>query len=140
MPLSPGTESRAMRFKSSVVNGFQIFAVTGINTISFGIQASTAAKSGLLGFVVKRADPPGSTPKIMPGFKVFPSLIPNPTPHIQVSTWDHPVQSFVWDDFTGKPDHTYEYSFIPFRGSAANPNRTATPIKIRVKTEKLYLS
>ena len=38
----------------------------------------------------------------MRGFKVFHSIIPNPDKNTQVSTWDHPVQSFVWDDFTAR--------------------------------------
>ena len=29
-----------MRFKSKPTNGYQVFAVSGVNTISFGINAS----------------------------------------------------------------------------------------------------
>jgi len=41
-----------MRFKSAKSNSFQIFAISGVNTISFGIQAGDKAKKGLLGFGV----------------------------------------------------------------------------------------
>ena len=93
-----------MRFKSKTVDGFQVFAVTGINTVSFGIQATASARKGLLGFAVERADPTQNENFVMPGFKVFRSRIPQPVPHIEVSTWDHPVQSLVRDDFTGTPE------------------------------------
>jgi hypothetical protein len=88
-----------MRFKSPSANGFQAFAVSGVNTISFAITATEQAKQGLLGFAVERALK-GQRPEFRPGFKVFRSLVPHPTKETRVSTKDHPVQSFVWDDFT----------------------------------------
>jgi phosphatidylserine/phosphatidylglycerophosphate/cardiolipin synthase-like enzyme len=127
-----------MRFKSKPVDGFQAFAVTGPNTISFAFQASTAAKKGLLGFAVERVDPKENQRYVMPGFKVFRSIIPNPDEDTQVSTWDHPVQSLVWDDFTAKPGREYEYFFHPLRGKPKNLDRTAKPIRIKVKTEELF--
>jgi len=65
-----------MRFKSQKVGGFRVFAVSGVNTISFGIQATTAAKKGLLGFSVERFDPKKNERFTMPGFKVFKSIFP----------------------------------------------------------------
>lgn len=127
-----------MRFKSLLKGGFQAFAVTGPNTISFAIVADAKAKRGLLGFAVERADPEEKQRYIMPGFKVFRSVVPKPVPNMHISTWDHPVQSFVWDDFTAKPDRVYEYVFYPLRGTPKNLDRSASPIRIRVRTEKLY--
>jgi phosphatidylserine/phosphatidylglycerophosphate/cardiolipin synthase-like enzyme len=126
-----------MRFKSAPRNGYQVFAVSGVNTVSFGIQASATARRKLLGFAVERIDPVENERYIMPGFKVFHSRIPNPTPDLVVSTWDFPVQSFVWDDFTGKPDREYEYLFHPIKGTAKNLDRL-TPIHIKVRTEPLF--
>lgn len=127
-----------MRFKSLKIGGFQVFAVTGVNTISFAIDATKKAKDRLLGFSVERFDPKENQRYIMPGFKVFRSIIPNPQPHQQVSTFDHPIQSFMWDDFTAKPGRVYEYTFRPVRGVPKNPDRTAKPITIPVKTEQLF--
>jgi hypothetical protein len=43
-----------MRFRSERVGGFRVFAVSGVNTISFGVDATAAAlKPGLLGFSVE---------------------------------------------------------------------------------------
>jgi phosphatidylserine/phosphatidylglycerophosphate/cardiolipin synthase-like enzyme len=127
-----------MRFKSRKVGGFQVFAVTGINTISFGISGSATAKKGLLGFAVERSDPREKQRYFMPGFKVFKSLMPQPDEKTQVSTFDHPVQSFSWDDFTAKAGREYEFFFHPLRGTPKNLDRSAKPIRIRVRTEKLY--
>jgi hypothetical protein len=101
-------------------------------------RGDDAAKKGLLGFAVERFDPKKGERFTMPGFKVFKSVIPNPTPHVQVSTTDHPVQSFLWDDFTAEPDHVYEYSFQPLRGKPKNLDRSAKPIPIKVRTEPLF--
>jgi hypothetical protein len=54
-----------MRFKSPPSNSFQVFAVTGVNTISFGIEAKEEATPGLLGFAVERVDPAGNERYIM---------------------------------------------------------------------------
>ena len=126
-----------MRFKSSAVGGFQVFAVTGTNTISFAIQATDAAKKGLLGFAVERSHDGGPRRK-MRGFKVFKSIIPTPDAKTTVSTFDHPVQSFVWDDFTAEPGDTYEFFFHPLRGKPDALDRTAAAIPIEVETEPLF--
>jgi len=127
-----------MRFKSPLTNSYQVFAASGVNTISFGIAAGEDARAGLLGFAVERVDPAENERYIMAGFKVFPSVVPFPTPEVLVSTWEHPVQSFVWDDFTAKPDHEYEYLFYPIKGHPKNLDRSAEPIRIRVQTEPLF--
>jgi phosphatidylserine/phosphatidylglycerophosphate/cardiolipin synthase-like enzyme len=127
-----------MRFKSKTVDGFCVYAVSGVNTISFAIDASPAARNGLLGFTVERFDPEENHRSTMPGFKVFESIVPDPQPNQWVSTNDHPMQSLVWDDFTAKDGRTYEYTFRPVRGTPYQLDRTAAPIIIRVKTEPLY--
>jgi hypothetical protein len=48
------------------------------------------------------------------------------------------VQSFVWDDFTAKPDREYTYSFYPVKGKAKNLDRSADPLTITVHTEPLF--
>lgn len=127
-----------MRFKSSSTGGYQVFAVSGVNTISFGIKTTEKARRGLLGFAVERVDPVADERYVMPGFKVFRSLIPNPNLTTRVSTWDHPLQSFVWDDFTAKPGQKYEYLFYPLKGKPKNLDRSTEPITIRVQTEPLF--
>ncbi|MBX7168725.1 MAG: hypothetical protein K1X74_20480 [Pirellulales bacterium] len=126
-----------MRFKSKLTGGFQVFAVSGINTTSFAITADSAAQKGLLGFAVQRAFKQGKL-EFRPGFKVFRSVLPKPTPATRVSTEDHPVQSFVWDDFTCQPESEYRYVFHPLKGTPGNLDRSTPPIEIRIKTEPLF--
>jgi phosphatidylserine/phosphatidylglycerophosphate/cardiolipin synthase-like enzyme len=127
-----------MRFRSEDSGGFQVFAVTGINTVSFGIKASAEAQKGLLGFGVERADPKEGEKYVMPGFKVFRSVIPHPDANTRVTTMEHPVQSFVWDDFTAKPDRDYEYTFHPIKGKPKNLDRSTPPVTIKIHTEPLF--
>jgi hypothetical protein len=53
-----------MRFRSEKSGGFRVFAVSGVNTVSFGIEATATARKGLLGFAVERTDPAGKTKTI----------------------------------------------------------------------------
>lgn len=128
-----------MRFKSSKQRGYQCFAVTGVNTLSFAIAASPAANTtGLLGFAVEREDPVAKERFFMPGFKVFEAVIPQPDQNTFVTTFGHPVQSFVWDDFTGKPGQAYTYRFFPVKGTPKNLDRSAPALEITVQTEPLF--
>ena len=127
-----------MRFKSRKVDGYQVFAVSGTNTISFGVKFDKADTRGLLGFAVERSDPTENERYFVFGFKVFPSVIPEPDDKTTVRTNDHPIQSFVWDDFTAKPGRDYEYFFHPVKGSPKNLDRSARAIPIKVRTEPLF--
>jgi len=127
-----------MRFKSEKTDGYQVFAVSGTNTISFGIDFKDTDIKGLLGFAVERVDQQENQHYYMYGFKVFSSVIPHPDKKTKVSTFDHPIQSFVWDDFTAKPGRGYEYIFHPLKGTPKNLDRGAKPISIVVRTEPLF--
>ncbi len=52
-------------------------------------------------------------------------------------TYDQPVQSFVWDDFTAKPGQRFTYRFHPLKGRPKNLDRSSEPIPITVETEPL---
>ncbi len=126
-----------MRFTSRKNASGQVFAVAGTNTVSFGVVAAEATKAGLLGFAVERLDLATGTKKWVKGFKVFASLIPEPAPTLQVSTRDHPVQSFSWDDFTAAAGHDYRYTFHPVKGRPAALELTTPAMAITVRTEPL---
>jgi hypothetical protein len=93
--------------------GLQVLAVAGTNTVSFGIHADKTARSGLLGFAVERIDPPKDERYYAHGFKVFPSIVPQPDENTYVSTYVHPIQSPVWDDFTAEPAHQARWVIDP---------------------------
>ena len=115
-----------------------MFAVAGTNSVSFGIDAGETARTGLLGFAVERIDPARNERYYVHGFKVFPSIIPQPDETTYVSTCDHPIQSLVWDDFTAEPAHDYTYLFHPLAGTPKNLDRSREPVSIDIRTEPLY--
>lgn len=127
-----------MRFRSERVGGYQVSAVAGTNTVSFAIDADPAITAGLLGFAVERHDPAEDERYFVQGFKVFPSVIAQPAEDTVVTTFDHPIQSFVWDDFTAKTGRGYTYFFHPIKGKPKNLDRSAAPVPIDVQTEPLF--
>lgn len=127
-----------MRFKSDKVGGFQVFAVSGTNTVSFGIDFDPAKIAGLMGFAVERQKLGTTERYYMYGFKVFESVYPHPDETLKVSTFDQPVQSFVWDDFTASDGTEYVYWFHPLKGGPRSLDRSLPPIPIRAETEKAF--
>jgi phosphatidylserine/phosphatidylglycerophosphate/cardiolipin synthase-like enzyme len=117
---------------------YQVFAVTGTNTVSFGIDFKDADTKGLLGFGIERIDKAENQRFFTFGFKVFPSVIKHPDQKTTAKTNDHPIQSFVTDDFTAKPGREYEYLFHPLKGVPKNLDRSAKPISIKVRTEPQF--
>jgi phosphatidylserine/phosphatidylglycerophosphate/cardiolipin synthase-like enzyme len=126
-----------MRYKSEKQSGYIIYAVAGIDVVSFAIDFTDADTKGLLGFAVERQDITETEKYFMKGFKVFQDIFPNPAENVLVSTNEHPVQSFVWDDFTGKPEHEYNYFFYPLKGKPKFLERNQ-PVAIKIKTEKIF--
>ena len=55
------------------------------------------------------------------GLQGLPLVIPNPKPSTRVSTYDHPVQSLVWDDFTAEPGHDYDVRLPSVQRHAGEP-------------------
>jgi phosphatidylserine/phosphatidylglycerophosphate/cardiolipin synthase-like enzyme len=127
-----------MRTRSKRVGGYQVSAVAGTNTVSFAIDADPGVTKGLLGFAVEREDPTENERYFVYGFKVFGSVIEKPTEDTVVTTFDQPVQSLVWDDFTAKPGREYTYWFHPLKGKPKNLDRTAPPVPVTVRTEQLF--
>ncbi|MEK7570945.1 MAG: phospholipase D-like domain-containing protein [Patescibacteria group bacterium] len=127
-----------MRCISKQTGGYKVYAVSGVNTISFAIDFAHADTKGLLGFAVERLDLQNNERYFVKGFKVFKEVVQNPNENTVVSTYDQPVQSFVWDDFTAKPDNKYSYFFYPIKGSPKKLDRSAPPIEITVQAEPLY--
>lgn len=129
-----------MRFKETS-GTFRLYAVTGTNTIAFGIDCEEDAMKDLLGFTVeKEYKDKNNNPVrvIVMGFKVFRERIENPVPGALYSTYDNPVQSFTWEDFSNYPDWDYTYHFTPLYGDPLNIKRGDIH-SIKVKTEPDWL-
>lgn len=127
-----------MRSKSKKTGGYLAYAVSGTNTISFAIDSKEADTKGLLGFAVERINNATGERKYIDGYKVFASIIPNPDINTIANTYSHPVQSFVWDDFSCYDDTAYEYLFYPLKGTPKDLDRSLKPISVLITTEKLF--
>jgi len=127
-----------MRFVSERKSGYKVYAVSGTHVVSFAIDFDSADTKGLLGFAVERQDHTAGHRAFMPGFKVFKETSPLPDQHTAVSTYDQPVQSFVWDDFTARPEHKYTYYFYPLKGKPGKIDHSAPPVPIDIVAEPLH--
>jgi phosphatidylserine/phosphatidylglycerophosphate/cardiolipin synthase-like enzyme len=109
--------------------------VAGTYVVLMGFDATDAARKGLLGFSVHRADETENEQYWLKGFRTFEETFENPPSGSLVSTQEHPVQDFVWSDFTAKPDHQYIYKVVPVYGQPKN--LTYGPaVEVKVATEK----
>ena len=93
-------------------NELELYVVAGTHTVVLSMDMKNKP-TGLLGFAFERKD--GKTGKRiwLYGQKCFQSVIRDPVPGQQYPTDLHPVQSFLWKDFTVKPKSP-EYGSIAF--------------------------
>ena len=108
-----------MRFRSTN-QGLSVHAIAGTNVVVLGLDLLQPDTAGLLGFALHRADHTENEQYWMRGFKTFEATYPSPPPGSLVSTREHPLQTFLWGDYTAKPDHKYTYTVVPLRGKPAN--------------------
>src|SRR5262245_40172695 len=114
--------------------GFDIRAIGGSHVVLLAIDATPAARKGLLGFALKRTDRVENQSYWLKGLKVFREVVPQPQPGQRYSTLEHPIQSFLWGDYTAKPGRTYEFLLRPLYGAPHNL-KAGEDIAITVTTE-----
>lgn len=127
---------------------FRARAIAGTQTILIALDCREARRHGLMGFAFKRESvgQPSSQSKWLRSQKVFKSIVPNPknardprdpTKPKRFSTWEHPIQSFLWSDFTVEPDTLYKFTVVPMYGrpGALQPESGLT---FEIRTEKEF--
>ncbi len=116
--------------------GVSVHAVAGSNVVLLGLDATEAARTGLLGFTIRRTDQTNGEQYWARGFRIFKANEGHSTPNAGsgVSTWDNPVQTFLWADYTVRPQHRYTYRVIPTHGTPTELERRP-PIDVTVTTE-----
>ncbi|MEM7026187.1 MAG: phospholipase D-like domain-containing protein [Pseudomonadota bacterium] len=98
-------------------DGISVHAISGMHVVMLGLDATEEARRGLLGFAIRRIDHTENADYWLYGGKVFRSVLPNlDLDGPPISTLDHPIQSFLWSDYTAKPDHRYTFVIRPMRG------------------------
>ena len=96
-------------------NELELYVVAGTHTVVLSMDMKNKP-TGLLGFAFERKDGKTGKRTWLYGQKCFQSVIPDPVPGQQYPTHLHPVQSFLWKDFTVDPNHGYTYKVTPVFG------------------------
>ena len=113
-------------------DGLSVLATAGTHTVLLGFDLESP--TGCLGFGIHRRDHTEREAYWLRGTKVFPSLVPQPTPGMDLSLGQHPVQGFQWGDYTAKPQHRYTYTVVAF-GGRPGALRGLAEVRVDVRTE-----
>jgi phosphatidylserine/phosphatidylglycerophosphate/cardiolipin synthase-like enzyme len=114
-----------------------VFAIAGTYVVVLGFDATDLARKELLGFSIHRTDKTENEQYWLLGFRTFEETYPNPPRGSLISTYDNPIQDFLWSDFTAKPKHEYVYKIVPVSGKPKNL-QYGEPVEVTVKTEMEY--
>jgi hypothetical protein len=123
-----------MRFTTD--GDFRAHAIAGSRVILIALDCPQAKCKGLMGFAFKRETVNGPPCDWLKGLKVFRKLEPDPKPNSQYSTFDDPIQSFLWSDYTAQPDIEYEFTVAAMYGTPGALEQRDT-IKFKIKTEQV---
>ena len=126
---------------------FRAKAIAGTHTVLIALDCAEDKREGLLGFAFKRemVGAPGGA-QWLQAQKVFRSIVPDPraerdpddpTQPRRYYTSEHPIQSFLWGDYTAQPDTRYKFTVVPMYGKpgALQPQPA---IEFDVHTEKEF--
>lgn len=100
--------------------GFNLHVISGSHVVLLAIDATKDARRNLLGFAIKRNDTTENQSYWLKGIKVFRETVPQPQPGQRYSSLEHPIQSFLWGDYSAKPGRTYSFLIRPVYGTPKN--------------------
>lgn len=122
-----------MRVRSAV-DGLSVHAIAGTDVILFGLDLPRDKTKDLLGFALQRWDPVEKERYWLRGSRVFKETAEGVPPGSSVSLREHPVQSYLWGDYTAKPGRDYEYRVVALYGKPKNLEIGAE-VTVAVRTE-----
>ena len=96
--------------------GLSVHAIAGTHVVLLGLDMDVANTKELLGFAFHRTDHKEEEQYWLKGFKTFEEIEPYPCAGHLYSTNIHPAQTFLWADYTAKPDHKYTYKVVSLYG------------------------
>src|SRR4030042_2834727 len=67
--------------------------------------------------------------------KTFKATDPGLPPGGQISSRQHPFQTFQWADYSAKPEHDYTYTVIPLYGTPS-ALKEKNALSVQIATEK----
>ncbi len=106
--------------KKNDANELELYVVAGTHTVVLSMDMKRKPEN-LLGFAFERKDEETGKRTWLYGQKCFRSVIKDAVPGQQYPTHLHPVQSFLWKDFTALPDRAYTYIVTPVSGTPQKP-------------------
>ena len=122
--------------KRRTASGLTVNAIAGTHVAVLGLDLSDAKRKNCLGFAIQREDHTEDERYWMQGMKTFQATDPGLGPGGQVSSREHPFQSFQWSDYSAKPDHDYTFNVIPLYGTPENLTEgDAVDVRVRTETE-----
>jgi phosphatidylserine/phosphatidylglycerophosphate/cardiolipin synthase-like enzyme len=104
-----------VRSSPEPIDGITVNAIAGTHVVTLGLDLTEERRGDCLGFAIQREDHTEDERTWMTGMKTFEAT--DPKLGGQVSSREHPFQSFQWADYAAKPDHHYTYTVIPLKGS-----------------------
>lgn len=115
-------------------NGISVHAITGSHAVLLAMDAEEQARQGLLGFAIKEHSEGYSHGRWLRGFKFFETTVPDPQPGERRSTLEHPIQSFLWGDYSAEPDTACRYTIRPIYGTPTHLTH-GEDVTVEVRTE-----
>ncbi len=122
--------------KRKTSDGLTVNAIAGTNVVFLGLNLSEQARQSCLGFAIQRQDHTEDEKYWMSGTKTFEATDPGLGPGGQVSTHEHPWQSFQWADYSAKPEHDYTYTVVPMHSTPQHlSDGQAAAVAVTTETE-----
>jgi len=118
----------------------ELYAISGTNSIILSIDMKNKPE-GLLGFAFERVETKTKKRKWLDGQKFFKSVInieEKDLPKVKGQKYPshlHPIQGFLWKDFTVEPDTEYTFIVTAYKGTPKNLVVYLTE-EITIATEK----
>src|SRR4029453_6307119 len=114
----------------ATANGTQLKAAAYAGTYVIVLAWDTSdgqppARNDLLGYAIERAELDAAGNEVerywLRGIKRFKDKDKGRPPGTPVSTAEHPIQSFLWADYTAKAGTHYLFRIVPVFGTVKNP-------------------
>jgi len=120
--------------KKKTTDGLTVQCVAGSHVVLIGWSLPKNKCSNLAGFALHRTDHEEDEAFWLRGMKTFEATDPGMPRGSQHSTRHHPIQSFMWSDYSAKPGRKYTYRVVALKGDPDNLKEAAAT-SVTVNTE-----
>lgn len=114
--------------------GVTVNVIAGTHVVYIGVDLAKKARADCKGFAVMREDHTENEKSWLRGIKTFESVLPHADSGTNVTSREHPFQSFQWGDYAAKPDHAYTYTVLPLYGRPKSL-KEGTAVSVNIQTE-----